>query len=57
MCLDWSERKHHVAGSVGKALMNVFFNNQWIERTGNSRAIKLTAKGKEQLYQKWHIKF
>ncbi|AWI03435.1 ArsR/SmtB family transcription factor [Clostridium drakei] len=49
MCLDWSERKHHVAGSVGKALMNMFFNNQWIERTGTSRAIKLTIKGKEQL--------
>lgn len=57
MCLDWSERKHHVAGSVGKALMNIFFNNQWVERTGDSRAIKLTAKGKEQLSKKWDIDF
>ncbi|APH19726.1 winged helix-turn-helix transcriptional regulator [Clostridium botulinum] len=57
MCLDWSERKHHVAGSVGKALMDIFFNNQWIERTGDSRAIKLTTKGKEQLSKKWDIDF
>lgn len=55
MCLDWSERKHHIAGSIGKALMNMFFKNQWIERTGDSRAIKLTDKGKEHLSEKWKI--
>ncbi|WP_024621820.1 ArsR/SmtB family transcription factor [Metaclostridioides mangenotii] len=57
MCLDWSERKHHVAGSIGKALMDMFFKNQWIERTGNSRAVKLTDKGKKQLSEKWKIDF
>lgn len=55
MCLDWSERKHHVAGSVGKALMQMFFQNHWIERTGDSRAIKLTTKGKEHLSKNWKI--
>lgn len=55
MCLDWSERKHHVAGSVGKALMNMFFQNHWIEHTGDSRAIRLTSMGKEHLSANWMI--
>jgi DNA-binding transcriptional ArsR family regulator len=48
-CLDWSERRHHLAGALGAALASRFFELGWIERTGSSRAVRLTDGGRRQL--------
>lgn len=48
-CLDWSERRHHLAGALGAALAARFFELGWIERTGSSRAVRVTASGREAL--------
>ncbi|HET7628026.1 MAG TPA: metalloregulator ArsR/SmtB family transcription factor [Bacillales bacterium] len=45
-CLDWSERKHHLAGALGCELTNKWFELGWIEKIADSRAVKLTAKGR-----------
>jgi hypothetical protein len=45
-CLDWSERRHHLAGALGSSLLNVMLTNDWICRTKDSRAIIITDKGK-----------
>lgn len=55
MCLDWSERKHHIAGSVGHALFDLFLCNQWIVKSEKSRAVLLTNKGIEEMKQKWAL--
>jgi DNA-binding transcriptional ArsR family regulator len=48
-CLDWSERRHHVAGALGAALARRLFELGWLERAGSGRAVVLTAAGREGL--------
>ncbi|WP_120497484.1 helix-turn-helix transcriptional regulator [Kiloniella sp. EL199] len=55
-CLDWSERKPHVAGALGAAITDLAFSLKWIERTKHRRIIKLTDLGREQLEEKLGIK-
>ncbi len=54
-CLDWSERRHHVAGSLGAALATRFFDLEWIRRTPSTRAVTITAKGSAGLRQYFGI--
>jgi hypothetical protein len=44
-CLDWSERRPHLAGTVGSALCSVSFAQGWIRRIRASRAVTITPKG------------
>jgi DNA-binding transcriptional ArsR family regulator len=44
-CLDWSERRPHLAGAVGAALAARAFELGWIERIKDSRAVAITAAG------------
>ncbi len=55
-CLDWSERKPHVAGALGAAITDMAFELKWIERTKHRRIIKLTDLGREQFKQKLGLK-
>jgi DNA-binding transcriptional ArsR family regulator len=44
-CLDWSERRPHLAGAVGAALCACSFAAGWIRRLDGTRAVTLTPKG------------
>jgi DNA-binding transcriptional ArsR family regulator len=46
VCIDWTERRPHIAGQVGAALTKRYFDLGWIERRRNSRAVMVTAAGK-----------
>lgn len=48
-CLDWSERRDHLAGALGAALLTTWIDQRWVERTTQSRALRLTPSGIEQL--------
>ena len=50
-CLDWSERRPHVAGAVGAALAGRMLELGWIERTPRGRAVKVTTAGARELYE------
>ena len=54
-CLDWSERRYHIAGSVGTLLLNKMLEQDWIRRTANSRVIIITAKGEKEMLQNFKI--
>jgi DNA-binding transcriptional ArsR family regulator len=54
-CLDWSERRYHMAGSLAAALLDKMLSHDWIRRTKNSRAVIVTAKGQKNLYEKLKI--
>ncbi|OQP49832.1 transcriptional regulator [Niastella yeongjuensis] len=54
-CLDWSERKYHLSGSLGAALLNEMLQADWLRRKKNSRAIVITSKGQAGLYSKFKI--
>lgn len=44
-CLDWSERRYHLAGALGAAIADAFMMNGWIQREKASRKIIITSKG------------
>ena len=44
-CLDWSERRPHIAGALGKALCQCFFEQGWGRRREKSRAVVITPAG------------
>jgi DNA-binding transcriptional ArsR family regulator len=45
-CLDWSERRHHIAGPLAATLLRRFLESGWITRVSNSaRAVKLSTSG------------
>jgi DNA-binding transcriptional ArsR family regulator len=48
-CLDWTERRHHLAGPLGTALMARFIDLGWLRRDGASRAIGITPIGISEL--------
>jgi DNA-binding transcriptional ArsR family regulator len=48
-CLDWTERRHHLAGALGAALATRFLELGWIERRPTSRAVRVTDKGRRSL--------
>jgi DNA-binding transcriptional ArsR family regulator len=48
-CLDWTERKFHVAGTVGAALLDLFRRREWIKRELGSRVVTITESGQTAL--------
>lgn len=45
-CLDWSERRPHLGGALGAALMALLIKKSWIERDLDSRALAVTRDGR-----------
>jgi DNA-binding transcriptional ArsR family regulator len=48
-CLDWSERRYHVAGQVGTALWRRCVELGWLAREREQRSVRLTAEGRAGL--------
>jgi DNA-binding transcriptional ArsR family regulator len=46
-CLDWSERRYHLAGHVGAELCRRSLELGWLERVRDSRALRLTPAGRD----------
>jgi DNA-binding transcriptional ArsR family regulator len=49
-CLDWSERRDHLAGAVGAALIEAMYERRWIVRMEGTRAVRLTLRGRDGLH-------
>jgi DNA-binding transcriptional ArsR family regulator len=45
-CLDWSERRSHLAGRVGAAMADLAFRRSWIRRRRLSRSVDITKEGR-----------
>jgi DNA-binding transcriptional ArsR family regulator len=48
-CLDWSERKPHVAGALGAAIAETFIGRGWVVREQIGRRLFVTTEGKSAL--------
>jgi len=48
-CLDWSERRHHLAGALGAALLAHALERRWARRDRRSRALHFSALGEAAL--------
>ena len=49
VCLDWSERRYHIAGSLGSQLLRKLFDNGWARREKQGRVVHFTPKGRQEL--------
>ena len=47
-CLDWSERRPHLGGALGAALLGSWTDIGWIERTSRPRVLRITPKGQRE---------
>jgi len=55
-CLDWSERRPHLAGAFGAALCAHSLANGWIRRTEGSRAVTVTPKGQRIFREEFGVR-
>ncbi|MEM9241963.1 MAG: winged helix-turn-helix domain-containing protein [Pseudomonadota bacterium] len=46
-CLDWSERRSHLSGNLGRALLSKFEDLGWAKRDGQSRAVHFSKTGEK----------
>jgi len=51
-CLDWSQRRQHLAGRLGKAILAQFLAQSWAERVPQSRIIRFGPRG-ERRFNLW----
>jgi hypothetical protein len=50
-CLDWSERRPHLAGQLGADLLQIMFQKKWFTKVEFSRELVVTAKGQKEIYE------
>ncbi len=55
-CLDWSERRYHLAGALGQALLGRVLELEWFERRRGTRALKLTGAGRRGLQREFGVR-
>lgn len=48
-CLDWSERRAHLGGALGAAILQLALRQGWVERELDSRALRVTQTGERRL--------
>jgi len=46
-CVDWTERRPHIAGSLGAALLSAYQREGWLARAPDSRRLDVTPRGRE----------
>jgi DNA-binding transcriptional ArsR family regulator len=50
-CLDWTERRHHLAGSASAALFQTLLTQRWLRRGARPRSVLITNAGQDVLHQ------
>jgi DNA-binding transcriptional ArsR family regulator len=54
-CLDWSERRPHLAGALGAALCSRLLAMGWVARRSKTRALRITERGERELRERLGI--
>ncbi|HEV2878890.1 MAG TPA: hypothetical protein VGW96_04835, partial [Candidatus Eremiobacteraceae bacterium] len=54
-CLDWSERRPHIGGAVGAALLQLLLHKRWVSQHADSRAISITSLGNRELQRRFGV--
>jgi DNA-binding transcriptional ArsR family regulator len=55
-CLDWSVRRHHLAGALGAALLDRCFELGWARRAKDSRVVNFSPSGEQALRDRFLLK-
>jgi DNA-binding transcriptional ArsR family regulator len=54
-CLDWSERRPHLGGALGAAVLTLALRKRWVEREFDSRALSVTRLGRRELEARFGV--
>ena len=54
-CLDWSERRPHLAGALGAAIAHALFGMEWLRKATTGRGVQLTSQGEHGLHDVFGI--
>ena len=55
-CVDWSERRPHIGGALGHAILQAALELQWFVQDLDSRALTLTAAGRRQMQARFGLR-
>jgi DNA-binding transcriptional ArsR family regulator len=55
-CLDWSERRPHVGGALGAALLKVALKRKWLTQDLDSRAVDVTSFGRREMLARFGLR-
>lgn len=54
-CLDWSERRPHIGGALGAALLKVVLKRRWVVADLDSRALNVTSCGRREMLARFGL--
>ena len=54
-CVDWSEQRHHLAGLLGRSILDHFLASAWIARRPVGRSVQVTQRGSRALREIFDI--
>ena len=54
-CVDWSERRPHLGGALGAALLGVALRRRWVARDLDSRTLSVTAAGRREMASRFGL--
>jgi DNA-binding transcriptional ArsR family regulator len=54
-CLDWSERRPHIGGALGAALLKLAIKRKWVAQDLDSRAIRVTNVGRREMLARFGV--
>ena len=55
-CLDWSERRFHVGGALGAAVLRMALRKKWLRQELDSRALSVTGLGRRELERQFGLR-
>ncbi|HLR45286.1 MAG TPA: transcriptional regulator, partial [Brevibacterium sp.] len=54
-CLDWTERRPHLAGALGAAVASLCLESEWVVRRPGSRGVRVTEAGAAVFRRQWDV--
>jgi DNA-binding transcriptional ArsR family regulator len=55
-CVDWSEQRHHLAGLLGRSILDRFLSADWVRRRDRGRSVRVTPSGEAVLAESLGIR-
>lgn len=55
-CVDWSERRPHLGGALGSAVLGMVLRRKWVVRDADGRALEITHHGRREMQSRLGIR-
>ena len=55
-CVDWSERRPHIGGALGAAILKIALKKEWVRQDLDSRALEITGRGRREMTVRFGVR-